>query len=300
MFCVIIITIISCIGDEMDKILLINKEKGYTSRDVVNVISGIFKTKKVGHFGTLDPLATGVLIIGIGACTKVLNILEEDDKEYICKVLLGVSTDTYDVTGNVLSENSDFSLDKDKLVEVLNSFLGRNIQEVPIYSAVKVNGKKLYEYARNNEKIDLPKREVFIKSISLLDFSFNSFTFKILVSKGTYIRSIVNDISKRLGIPMCMSELTRTMQDKFLLKDCYTISDVKNNNFKFLDIEDVVSCKKMKISEDIYKKVMNGSLIDNIYDSKYVLFMNDDLRYALYGVYNKDKKYMKPYLFFKE
>ena len=125
----------------MDKILLINKEKGYTSRDVVNVISGIFKTKKVGHFGTLDPLATGVLIIGIGACTKVLNILEEDDKEYICKVLLGVSTDTYDVTGNVLFENSDFSLDKDKLVEVLNSFLQNGLHLFLLSSDEFVRGK---------------------------------------------------------------------------------------------------------------------------------------------------------------
>ena len=129
----------------MDKILLVNKDKGYTSRDVVNALSQVFHTNKIGHFGTLDPLATGLLIIGIGKYTKVGNLLEKDDKQYIAEVLIGTSTDTYDVTGTVTKKEDIKEIDRDLLVGVLERYKGLYLQEVPIYSAVKVKGKKLYE-----------------------------------------------------------------------------------------------------------------------------------------------------------
>ena len=284
----------------MDGIILVNKEKGYTSRDVVNIIGKILKTKKVGHFGTLDPLATGLLIIGIGSYTKLGNYLLDDSKDYIAEVLIGTSTDTYDVTGNVLERKNNFCLDKKILEEALNSFKGKYMQEVPIYSAVKVNGRKLYDYARSGEKVKLPKKEVEIFEIELLDFyekdENNYFKFKVSVSKGTYIRSLINDLSKKLDIPLCMSNLKRVRQDKFLLENASDISDIKNGNYKLLNVREVLDLDEREITKEKEKLILNGSVIDEISD-KLVLFTKNKEDIVLYGPY-KDK--MKPYLFFKK
>ena len=284
----------------MDGIILVNKEKGYTSRDVVNIIGKILKTKKVGHFGTLDPLATGLLIIGIGSYTKLGNYLLDDSKDYIAEVLIGTSTDTYDVTGNVLERKNNFCLDKKILEEALNSFKGKYMQEVPIYSAVKVNGRKLYDYARSGEKVKLPKKEVEIFEIELLDFyekdKNNYFKFKVSVSKGTYIRSLINDLSKKLDIPLCMSNLKRVRQDKFLLENASDISDIKNGNYKLLNVREVLDLDEREITKEKEKLILNGSVIDKISD-KLVLFTKNKEDIVLYGPY-KDK--MKPYLFFKK
>lgn len=284
----------------MDGIILVNKEKGYTSRDVVNIIGKILKTKKVGHFGTLDPLATGLLVIGIGSYTKLGNYLLDDSKDYIAEVLIGTSTDTYDVTGNVLERKNNFCLDKKILEEALNSFKGKYMQEVPIYSAVKVNGRKLYEYARSGEKVKLPKKEVEIFDIKLLDFyekdKNNYFKFKVSVSKGTYIRSLINDLSKKLDIPLCMSNLKRVRQDKFLLENAITIYDIKNGNYKLLNVREVLDLDEREITKEKEKLILNGSVIDKISD-KLVLFTKNKEDIVLYGPY-KDK--MKPYLFFKK
>ena len=284
----------------MDGIILVNKEKGYTSRDVVNIIGKILKTKKVGHFGTLDPLATGLLIIGIGSYTKLGNYLLDDSKDYIAEVLIGTSTDTYDVTGNVLERKNNFCLDKKILEEALNSFKGKYMQEVPIYSAVKVNGRKLYDYARSGEKVKLPKKEVEIFEIELLDFyekdKNNYFKFKVSVSKGTYIRSLINDLSKKLDIPLCMSNLKRVRQDKFLLENASNISDIENGNYKLLNVREVLDLDEREITKEKEKLILNGSVIDEISD-KLVLFTKNKEDIVLYGPY-KDK--MKPYLFFKK
>ena len=149
----------------MDGIILINKEKGLTSRDVVNKISKKLQIKKVGHAGTLDPIATGLLVIGVGKGTKILDLLTLDQKEYIATVSIGFKTDTYDITGNITEENYNYHLDEDKLKNVLDSFEGSYNQEVPKYSAVKIDGKKLYEYARKQIDIELPKRLVTIYKI---------------------------------------------------------------------------------------------------------------------------------------
>ena len=284
----------------MDGIILVNKEKGYTSRDVVNIIGKILKTKKVGHFGTLDPLATGLLIIGIGSYTKLGNYLLDDSKDYIAEVLIGTSTDTYDVTGNVLERKNNFCLDKKILEEALNSFKVKYMQEVPIYSAVKVNGRKLYDYARSGEKVKLPKKEVEIFEIELLDFyekdKNNYFKFKVSVSKGTYIRSLINDLSKKLDIPLCMSNLKRVRQDKFLLENASDISDIENGNYKLLNVREVLDLDEREITKEKEKLILNGSVIDKISD-KLVLFTKNKEDIVLYGPY-KDK--MKPYLFFKK
>ena len=286
--------------NSMDKIIIVNKEKGYTSRDVVNVVGNIFATKKVGHTGTLDPMATGVLVICMGKCLKLCELLQQSDKEYIASVVLGISTDTLDVTGKVLERQKVSGLTRDEVVDALNSFKGNSIQEVPLYSAVKVNGKKLYEYARNFEKVVLPKKEINIKEIELLDFNDTSFSFRCVVSKGTYIRSLIRDIGIKLGFLACMSGLVRTRQGKFRLEDSYTLLDIKNGTYDFLTISDVFDNVKQVILEDkILFKVKNGSVIDNIFGEDVVLFKDSDNKViALYRVCDDDKSKLKAWQMF--
>lgn len=285
----------------MDKILLINKDKGFTSRDIVNIVSIKYKTKKVGHFGTLDPLATGLLVIGIGSLTKLDNFNLFDTKEYVCDCLVGLKTNTYDVTGNTL-EVSDKKVNYDDLVNTLLSFKKTYLQEVPIYSAVKVNGRKLYDYARNKEDVVLPKKEVTIFDISLLDLyekdGEQHFKFKALVSKGTYIRSLVNDISNSLNIPMCMNDLIRTKQGNFSLDDASTLEEFNANKERLLDISDILDLEEVVIPSSLEKYILSGNIISFQSLKDYVLFVLDDkTRVVLYK--KIDDKKMKPCFFFK-
>ena len=163
----------------MNGIIVVNKEKGYTSRDVVNIVGKYFGTKKIGHTGTLDPLACGVLVLCIGKGLKLVEMLTNHDKEYIAKVKLGIETDTLDVTGNVINEKEVPNLTKEDIEKVLSEFLGHIKQQVPIFSAIKVNGKKLYEYARNGEEVTLPVKEVDIYNLELIsDITDNTFYIK--------------------------------------------------------------------------------------------------------------------------
>ena len=280
----------------MDGIILINKEKGYTSRDVVNIVSKALNTKKVGHFGTLDPMAEGLLVVGVNSYTKLGNFLESDTKEYEAEVLIGTSTDTYDITGTTINTVKNYNIDKDALVKVLNKFKKTYLQEVPIYSATKVNGKRLYEYARNNNDVELPKKEVTIYSIEILNLTNTHFTFKCKVSKGTYIRSLINDISKELNIPLCMSKLIRTKQDKFDIKDANTLDDIKQGNYKSLNIRDILDVEVKEIPLELEKRVLNGSKINKI-SSKMILFTKNGIDVVLYAPYKEE---MKPVLTFKK
>lgn len=267
----------------MDGIILINKEKGLTSRDVVNQISKKLQTKKVGHAGTLDPIATGLLVIGVGNGTKILDLLTLDQKEYIATVSIGIQTDTYDITGNILKKQENYQLDKKKLENILNSFLGSYEQEVPKYSAVKINGKKLYEYARKQEEIELPKRLVTIYQIELLNYNDSEFTFKTLVSKGTYIRSLINDIGLKLNIPMTMKELKRTKSGKFLLENSNLVTD----NYNYITIDKALDFKIIDINDDILlKKVKNGNKINLPYDDLFLTLKNQD---KVLAIYKKEK-----------
>lgn len=282
----------------MDGIIIINKPKGITSRDVVNETCKILKTKKVGHTGTLDPLATGVLALCIGKATKLVEVLTSSDKEYIATVKLGVLTDTLDTDGKVLKMEETL-INKNELLNVLNSFVGMYNQEVPIYSAVKINGKKLYEYARNNEKVVLPKRVVRISNIELLSFSKEEYSFKVTVSKGTYIRSLIKDINDKLGIIGVMSDLVRTRQGRFTIKDSNTLEDIKDNNYKILSITDVLKDEACVIIKDkLFNIIKNGGLIDNTYDKDMVTFIYNNEVVAIYKTYDKDNTKMKPYKMF--
>lgn len=285
----------------MNGVLIIDKPKGVTSRDVVNSVVKKLHTKKVGHTGTLDPIATGVLVICVGNATKLVDELTCNDKEYIASVELGINTDTLDNTGKIIEEKYCIK-DKDEILDALNSFKGKYLQEVPIYSAIKINGKKLYEYARENKKIDLPKREVEIKNIELLgDIEYinnkTMFRFKCSVSKGTYIRSLIRDIAYRLNTVGIMVDLRRVRQGKFNIEDSISLEEITEN--KLINIIDVIDYKKVELTNNIQKQVLNGAIINNIYNSNEVLFTMNKEAIALYKLYDKDNTKLKPYKMFK-
>ena len=279
-------------------LLVVDKEKDMTSRDVVNEVSKIFKTKKVGHTGTLDPIATGVLVLTIGKATKLNELITATEKKYQVEAILGLKTDTLDITGNVLKkENTNFT--KEEIKNTLNSFLGSYNQEVPIYSAVKINGKKLYEYARNKENVTLPKRVVNIKEIVLDDINYidnqTIIKFTCLVSKGTYIRSLVNDIAIKLNTVGTMKNLRRIKQGDYLIDKSYKLNDIRNNNYQIISIKEALKDYfTVKVDEKLKFKVINGQKLANIYNQEYVLFVDDDVL-ALYKSVNNE---LKPYKMF--
>ena len=276
----------------MNGIIVIDKEKNVTSRDVVNKVSKILKIKKIGHTGTLDPIATGVLVLCVGRATKLVDMITGYDKEYIARACLGILTDTLDITGNILYEEN-FEISKEKIVDVLNSFIGEYEQEVPLYSAVKIDGKKLYEYGRSNIDIELPKRNVKINSIKLVsDIDYKNgkvyFSFLTNVSKGTYIRSLINDIGKSLGTYGTMIELRRIKQGEFKIEDSSSYDDLK-----IISIEDVL--KKyytVELDDELYKKVSNGVKLKDVYNQDIVVFKYNS---KVIAVYKKSDEYIKPY-----
>ena len=265
----------------MNGFILVNKKKGMTSRDVVNFLIKILNTKKIGHTGTLDPFAEGLLLVAVNKGLKVIKLLNYKDKEYVAKVRLGIKTDTLDITGNVLEKSKEI-VTKKEIEDVLKSFIGEYSYEVPIYSAIKVNGKKLYEYAREGKKVEIPIKESYIYDIKLIDFKDNSFTFSVKVSNGTYIRALVRDISKKLNKIMTLEELTRTKIDSLLLKDAYTLEDIKNNNFKLLKINDLLNYKEVELSGYLEPKVLNGNKIKLNEKEDNIVFIKDTKEIAVY------------------
>jgi len=288
----------------MDGLLVIRKDKDCTSRDVVNSVSKILGIKKVGHTGTLDPIATGVLVLCLGKCTKLVDIITSDEKEYIAGVCLGIETDTLDVTGNIIKYDNNY-VTKEDIKNVLNNMIGYYDQEVPIYSAVKINGKKLYEYARENKDVVLPKRKVNIKKLELVsDIIYDDnkvyFQIKCLVSKGTYIRSLIRDIAYNLRTVGVMTSLCRTKQGKFNIEDSYTIDDIKNGDFKLINMRTYFNdLYTVMVDNNMKKDILNGKVIDNIYDCDKILFIDEtDLVLAIYTIYDKDNNKIKPYKMF--
>lgn len=288
----------------MNGILVVNKEKGFTSRDMVNKVGKILGIKKIGHTGTLDPMATGVLVMCLGKCTSLVDVITSEYKEYIAGVKLGVLTDTLDTTGNLI-QSCEVNFSSDEIKNAISSMIGEYYQEVPKYSAVKINGRKLYEYAREGIDVELPKRLVDIKNIELVSDIYYSngcinFTIKCLVSKGTYIRSLIRDIASRLGTIGVMSSLVRTKQGDFSIDESYSITDIESGNYKIIDLctffKDMY---KVKVSDELKIKVLNGALVVNIYGVNEVLFIDSDgLVLALYHVYDKDNRMLKPYKMF--
>lgn len=287
----------------MNGILLVNKEKDYTSRDIVNIVSKCLNIKKVGHTGTLDPIATGVLVICVGNATKLVEILTSTYKEYEAEILLGTLTDSLDVTGNILKEENVIK-NKEEIEKVLKQMIGKYNQEVPIYSAVKINGKKLYEYARENKEVELPSRIVDIKELELIsDIKYENnktiFSIRTLVSKGTYIRSLINDIANNLNTFGSMKELNRTKQGVFSIKDTCILNDIKEGNYKLIEIEEVLKdLYTVEVDDFLASKIKNGSKLENRYNEEIVVFKNNDKIISIYKVSEKDTTKIKPWKMF--
>ena len=222
----------------MDGILYINKPKDWTSFDVVAKLRRVLHTKSIGHTGTLDPQATGVLVLLVGKATKILPYLEKSLKEYIAEIEFGKKTDTGDIWGNVIETGEVKEVDETTLKETLNSFLGASMQKPPMVSAIKKDGKKLYEYARAGIEIEVEKRPVEIFEIELLNL--NPVRFRVVCSAGTYVRSLCEDIAERLGMIGTMSSLVRTKVENITLDECVNLLDVSEDT-ELHEVEKVLS-----------------------------------------------------------
>lgn len=248
----------------MDGIIIINKPKGYTSHDVVNKIRKIYNTKKVGHTGTLDPNAVGVLPILIGKATKLSEYLMEHDKTYVATIKLGEKRDTGDLEGKIIEIKSVPNYSDKTVQNVLESFVGNQIQTPPIYSAIKIKGKKLYEYAREGKEVEIPKREIQIYSIKLENINNEEITFTVSCSKGTYIRSLCEDIAKKLGTVGYMKNLVRTQVDRFNINNSYTLEEIEKNfnKIKVITIEELfIDKERIILQPDKLQLFLDGGRI---------------------------------------
>lgn len=283
----------------MNGIIVIDKPKDYTSRDIVNIVSKKLNTKKVGHTGTLDPLATGVLVLPIGRALKVSELLTSNTKEYIAEVILGYETDMLDITGTEIKRNIP-SVTKEELLKVLKSYIGKYNQEVPLYSAVKVGGKKLYEYARSGTPVIPPSKEVEVYSLELISDLKHikgavEFTIRCEVGKGTYIRSLIRDIAYSLNTYGTMKNLIRTRQGIFTLKDAYTLKDIEENNYKLLSIKECLpNIKTTVIEEPLLTKVKNGMVLDKFFEENMSLLLDKEGKEIAIYIASGDNK-VKPY-----
>ena len=283
----------------MNGIIVIDKPKDYTSRDIVNIVSKKLNTKKVGHTGTLDPLATGVLVLPIGRALKVSELLTSNTKEYIAEVILGYETDMLDITGTEIKRNIPH-VTKEELLKVLKSYIGKYNQEVPLYSAVKVGGRKLYEYARSGTPVTPPSKEVEIYSLELISDLKHikgavEFTIRCEVSKGTYIRSLIRDIAYSLNTYGTMKSLIRTRQGIFTLKDAYTLKDIEENNYKLLSIKECLpNIKTTIIVEPLLTKVKNGMVLDKFFKENMSLLLDKEGKEIAIYIASGDNK-VKPY-----
>ena len=270
---------------ELNGIIVINKPKNYTSHDVVAKVKKILNVKKVGHTGTLDPNATGVLPLLLNQGTKLSKYLMEHDKEYEVTLKLGIKTDTLDGEGNIVEEQEVDWNNLNNVENVLNSFIGKQEQIPPMYSAIKVNGKKLYEYARNGQIVEIAPRNIEIYEINLqeIDKKSNEIKFKVSCSKGTYIRSLCEDIAVNLGTIGYMKELNRTKVGRFNIENSITIEELEktseNIEEKIITMQelfkenDIINLTKEQLEKFLNGVKVNIKLQDgiyNIYEGKYI------------------------------
>ena len=268
----------------MEGIIVVNKPKGITSFDVIRKLKKILKTKKIGHTGTLDPLATGVMLICIGKATKLASDLEAKDKVYIADFDIGYATDTYDIEGKKIAENI-IEISKENLEQSIKKFIGNIKQVPPMYSAIKIDGNKLYHLARKGIEVERPERDVTIEYINLLDFKDNKAKIETKVSKGCYIRSLIYDIGQDLGTYATMTALQRKQVGDYSLEDSYSLEQIEemvlNNDFKFLKtIEEIFSYDKYSLQTEkeltLYKNGNTVKIKENLENKKYRIYFQDE------------------------
>ena len=268
----------------MEGIIVVNKPKGITSFDVIRKLKKILKTKKIGHTGTLDPLATGVMLMCVGKATKLASDLEAKDKVYIADFDIGYATDTYDIEGKKIAENIIEVL-KENLEQSIKKFIGNIKQVPPMYSAIKIDGNKLYHLARKGIEVERPERDVAIEYINLLDFKDNKAKIKTKVSKGCYIRSLIYDIGQDLGTYATMTVLQRKQVGDYSLENSYCLEQIEemvlNNDFKFLKtVEEFFSYDKYSLQTEkeltLYKNGNTVKIKENLENKKYRIYFQDE------------------------
>lgn len=271
-----------------DGIILVNKRKDWTSRDVVNRACKLLNTKKIGHCGTLDPFATGILILGVNKGTKILQFLENGKKEYIAKLQLGLISETLDITGKDIQNVEVKKYEEEKIIEVLQSFLGKSMQITPKYSARKVDGKKLYEYAREGIEVKDIYKEIEIYSIGLIDYYDDTIVFKACVSKGTYIRQLGSDIAKKLGTAGILSELERISIGSFTLDQTLDVEEISYE--KLFPYDSALDFMPIIVVEGQQEKmVSNGMTVRLNADREIVLIKSkENKNLAVYQRYKSD------------
>ena len=247
----------------MNGILLIDKDKGITSHDVVNKVRRILGTRKIGHTGTLDPIATGLLPLLIGEGTKISNYIVAHDKEYIGAAVFGSEYTTYDITGDVLAKTDNIPSDED-VIKYIDNLKGKITQKPPIYSAIKVKGKKLYEYARAGIEVEIPEREVEIFETEVLNNKPGEVCFRVKCSSGTYIRSLIQSMGMDLSSYAAMSDLRRTKVGVFNVEDAISLDDLEKLSreeieARLISIEEALSnMKKFIVPDYFYDRMKNG------------------------------------------
>ena len=268
----------------MEGIIVVNKPKGITSFDVIRKLKKILKTKKIGHTGTLDPLATGVMLMCVGKATKLASDLEAKDKVYIADFDIGYATDTYDVEGKKIAENI-IEVSKENLEQSIKKFIGNIKQVPPMYSAIKIDGNKLYHLARKGIEVERTERDVTIEYINLLDFKDNKAKIETKVSKGCYIRSLIYDIGQDLGTYATMTALQRKQVGDYSLENSYSLEQIEemvlNNDFKFLKtIEEIFSYDKYSLQTEkefiLYKNGNTVKIKENLENKKYRIYFQDE------------------------
>lgn len=253
----------------MNRVIIFNKPKGLTSQQSISKIKKFLQVKKAGHAGTLDPLATGVLLVCINEATKITPFLMELEKEYLFKARFGISTDTYDAEGKILRVIDKFKLQRHELEEILKNFTGEIMQTPPMYSAVKVEGKPLHELARKGIEIERKPKKVVIYSIDIESFEPPFVTFRVVCSKGTYVRSLCNDIGQKLGMGAHIVDLTRTRVGQFKVEEALDLEDLKSlspesiqSNPSILSIDKALYfLPSLTLQDTLIRRFQNGNPI---------------------------------------
>ena len=273
----------------MNGFFFVDKESDWTSRDVCNKVQKLFNLPKVGHIGTLDPFATGLLIVCVGSGTKAGTYFNDDEKEYVATLKLGKKTSTGDITGEVIKEKEVSLPSKEEVIKILSSFVGEIEQTVPMTSAVHVDGVKLYQYLHNGIEVDRPKRRVVVKSIDLIELGDDYLSFKAVVSKGTYIRVLGEDIAERLNNLGYLSSLRRTRVGNITVKEAKRLTELTKEDLLpiqklLLDIPTIVLSGEKKV------KAINGMTLpfDEYPNNDRILLVDESNK--VIAIYKKDHK----------